>query len=169
MVSRFEDKAFFGWPPAPVRPTEADIASSYSSIPTPGLDMERLSTPASESDEEIESLGDVTYDTGEGSSSIEPQSTPALSVEVPPSRLGRSSAPEATFPHRYRSRGASDAEDLVARDLLNQDELDWRVWHEEELPIQFAKLRPSGVQTQVSFAYLGRCRAVETHKLTNIA
>jgi hypothetical protein len=42
-----------------------------------------------------------------------------------------------------------EAEDLVARGLLNQDELDWKVWHAEELSTQFAKLRPDRVQTQV--------------------
>ena len=169
MVCRFEDKAFFGKPPAPVRPTEADKALPNSSMPTPGLDLGRLFAPASDSDEEMESLEDVTNDTREDTGSIDPESTPALSVEVAPSTLGRSSAREATMPHRHRPQGANDAEDLVGRDLLNQDELDWRAWHSEELPIQLAKLRPSRVQTQVSFAHLGRCRAVETHKLTNIA
>ncbi len=168
MVSRFEDKAFFGRPPAPVRPTESDIVLSNSSMPTPSLDLERLSTPASDSDEEMESLEDVTNDTHKDSSSAEPESTPALSVEVPPSTLGRRRARDATIPLRHRSKGSSDAEDLVSR-LWKQDELDWRAWHAEELPIQFAKLRPSRVQTHVSFARLGRCRAVESHQLPQIA
>ncbi|KAJ9495511.1 hypothetical protein H2202_009051 [Exophiala xenobiotica] len=140
MVSRFDEKAFFGRPPAPVRPAEVDKTPSSSLI--------RLPTPAVDSDEEMESVEDATNDIGEDTSSTEPASTSALSVEVPPSTLNRRSVRETTIPHRHRSQGGSDAEDLVAPNLLTQDEVEWRAWLAEELPIQFAKLRPKRVQTQ---------------------
>jgi hypothetical protein len=169
LVSRFEDRAFFGRPPASARPIKVEMSVPKSSTPTPSLDLERLSTPAGDSDEDMESLEDATNDVGKDTSSTEPASTPALSVEVPPSALGRRNAREATIPHRHRFERSGEAEDLVARGHLNQDELDWKVWHAEELPIQFAKLRPNRVQAQVSFAHLGRHRAMEIHKLTKIA
>ncbi|KAK5573048.1 hypothetical protein LTR43_001707 [Exophiala xenobiotica] len=148
MVSRFEDNAFFGRPPASARPIEVDMIVSNSSTPTPSRDLERLSTPADDSDEEMESLGDATNDIGKDTGLTEPASTPALSVKDPPSALGRRNAREATIPHRHRFERPGEAEDLVARGLLNQDELDWKVWHAEELSTQFAKLRPGRVQTQ---------------------
>jgi hypothetical protein len=93
MVSRFDEKAFFGRPPAPVRPAEADKTPSSSLI--------RLPPPAGDSDEEMESLEDATNSIGKDTSSTEPASTPALSVKFPPSALGRRNAREAAIPDRH--------------------------------------------------------------------
>jgi hypothetical protein len=133
MVSQFEDKAFFARPPASARPIEVDMILSNSSTSTPSLDLERLSTPAGGSDEEMESLEDARNDGGEDTSPTEPAFTPALVVDVPLSALGRRNARKATIPHRHRFERSSEAENLVAHGLSNQDELDWRVWHAEGL------------------------------------
>ena len=141
MIARVEDLSIFGAPPAPVTPkapTEIRTASRTHTInPVTDSTLQNAAETqvVDDCDEDIGFFANnINNEDEDGEAAVEARARTATIISNTPHRR---SYPPA-------SQGQYESQDpyTAHRSDLDQDEKNWKRWHEQELPQAFSQLIP---------------------------